>query len=82
MNSRVSPIKQVREAGMKKNTGTGYPPVLPSWGSMVPSSPPAAYGDVDFDPHRPLSPKPATQNTDLDDEAISLLPEIFPSSKR
>jgi hypothetical protein len=68
---------------MKKNMVVLHPPVLPSWGQMVPSSPPPAYGDINFDPDRlPLAQKKATANTDLDNEAISLLPEIFPSSKR
>lgn len=54
-----------------------YPPVLPSWGSMMPSSPPSEYGNIRFDPDRLAAPRAIVENTELDEQAICFLSRIF-----
>jgi hypothetical protein len=60
-----------------------YPPVLPPWGAMFPSVPPRGYGDISYDPAHKAEPDPHAQDelTSLDDEALALLPSIFPSRR-
>jgi hypothetical protein len=56
-----------------------FPPVLPSWGGMLPNVPSAGYGDVSFDPGDSGgdAPLPSRQLTERDREMIDRLPKIL-----
>lgn len=61
------------------------PPVLPSWGSMLPPVPSAGYGDMSFDCEESVgepAARPKRALTDLDREAINLLPSLLPTKSR
>jgi hypothetical protein len=61
-----------------------FPPVLPSWGAMLPSVPPAGYGDVSFDPAEPGesgSGRPHRELTERDREMLARLPKILPTKR-
>lgn len=65
-------------AGMRhKKRANLYPPVLPSWGAMVPSSPPSDYGNISFAPDRILSERVVTDDTTHDEQALAGLRQIF-----
>jgi hypothetical protein len=60
-----------------------YPPVLPSWGSMLPATPPSGYGDVRFEPAEEGVPSnPPSAPTALDRRARTLLSKLLPTSAR
>lgn len=59
-----------------------YPPVLPSWGAMLPAVPPAGYGDIAFEPCSPTDDQAHEVESEsrLDRDALSLRRKVFPSS--
>lgn len=66
-------------AGMKEQKGSDlYPPVLPSWGSMLPSSPPSnGYSNVRFDPLLEAPESNDGIHATFDEQAIGFLKRIF-----
>ncbi len=60
-----------------------YPPVLPSWGSMLPPSPPSGYGNISFRKIDNVSAVVSDEpQTELDENALAELNEIFRRDKR
>jgi len=61
-----------------------YPPVVPSWGGMLPAVPPAGYGDIAFEPSSPIDGQDDAADIEsrLDRDALSLRRKVFPSSPR
>jgi len=59
-----------------------YPPVVPSWGAMLPAVPPAGYGDIAFEPYSAADDQANTLEgeSNLDRDALSLRRKVFPSS--
>lgn len=59
-----------------------YPPVVPSWGAMLPAVPPAGYGDIAFEPYSPIDDQANALEgvSRLDSDALSLRRKVFPSS--
>jgi hypothetical protein len=71
------------EAGMKDSKRTDlHPPVLPSWGSMLPPSPPSGYGNIEFRKIDVSAVASDGPQTDLDEKALAELSEIFRRDKR
>lgn len=59
-----------------------FPPVLPSWGGMLPAVPSAGYGDVSFDaPNATVEPC-HDELTARDSEMLDRLTRILPSKPR
>ncbi len=60
-----------------------YPPVLDAWSRGWPSVPPLGYGDMSYDPTVIAGPNPHANDpmTQMDIDALALLPSIFPSRR-
>lgn len=67
---------------MKDHERDPYPPVLPSWGSMMSSSPPTGYGNIRFAPDGQPSERTAAEDPVRDERALGFLARMFQRRRR